>query len=426
MVQLEHEMWLSDDEKSVASIEMGAVVRQTADNFPDPRYRPHIAYATSHYTFAGINPAPYEIWPTADGIGTKPELAERLLTATHDASSVETLAYDTLAMIKGDEDRFGRFLVGVAEIVDWNSAENDSVVRALAQGLKAAADAGHFAILNGETAELGYRTSGYGDTRLNWNAVGISLVVPDKRILGNDLAPGQPIVAFREKSIRSNGLSKARKILETAYLLSTGYKSKMEYVGHWFKTHGIKGNAEKFFSALDFFMGHNFLEQVLPPWHEMYPDITRQLLSPSSLYGSVMYKAQGGIDGPRNVDLIAAAHISGGGVPEKTKRMLESKGLGAQIDAVFPDPEGVQSLLKLVDGFPPEIQEGLKINDMKACLQWNRGIGFLVVTRNTKEAEKLVVISERQGYEAAIAGEIIEQPKIIFRGHTFHYKPKID
>lgn len=424
MPQQESEMWLSQDEKSVASIEMGAVVRQTADNFPDVRYRPDITLATSHYTFAGIDPYPYEIWPTADGIGTKPELAERLFTSDGDPSSFETLAFDTMAMVKGDEDRFGRFMLGVAEVVDWSSADNVDVVRAVARGLKQAADTGRFAVLNGETAELGYRTSGYGKVRLNWNAVGISLVVPGKLILGNELAVGQPIVAFREPSIRSNGLSKARAILETAYLLSLGYQSKTEYIEKWFKDRGVFWNMNDFLAQLDTLMGHNFLEQVLPPWHEMYPDITKQLLAPSSLYGSVMYKAQGGIDGPRSVDLIAAAHISGGGVPEKTKRMLEAKGLGAHIEAVFPDPEGVQSLLKLVNGFPPEIQERLGVTDMSACLQWNRGIGFLVVTRNEKEADKLIEIADSEGYEAKIAGEIIEQPEIIFRGHTFRYEPK--
>ena len=65
------------------------------------------------------------------------------------------MAHDTMAMIKGDEDRFGRFLLGVAEVVDWNTAENIDIVCALARGLKQAADLGRFAVINGETAELG-------------------------------------------------------------------------------------------------------------------------------------------------------------------------------------------------------------------------------------------------------------------------------
>lgn len=417
---------LRHDEKGEASLTLGDVIRQTTDNYPDPRFRPRIYETTTHYTIAGIDPHGFSFWPTADGIGTKPELAERLYTDSVKAGVpnpdvYSSLAFDTLAMIDGDEARFGRYMVGVANVVDMNTAEDTSVVGALASGLKAACDEGGFALLNGETAELGYRTSGYGKTRLNWNAVGISVFNPHKLILGKDLQPGQPIVAFRERSIRSNGLSKARAILETDFLLKQGFNSKEEYVHGRFASHGVIFDRTKMGEILADIFGHDALEQVLPPWHTMHPDITRQLLQPSRLYGPVMREALNRIDEPRWLTITAASHITGGGIPEKMKRMVEAKGLGAAIDPVFPDPEGVTSLLRIASTFPAEVQAKVKINDRVACEQWNRGIGFVMVTEHKQGARKLIDIAEAMGYEAAVAGEITDKPEINWRGHTWEY-----
>ena len=412
---------LSPDLKGQASITMGDVIRRTINNFPEARFRPSIYRKTTHYTIAGIDPSPYKFWGTADGIGTKPEIAERLYSETQDPSYFEGLAFDTLAMIDGDEGRFGRFLVGVLNVLDTNSAKDQKVISALAKGVEAACNKGRFALINGETAELGYRTSGYGDTRINWNAVGISIVNEKKLILGDDLQPGQVVVAFREKSIRSNGLSKARAILEAAYLESLSFASKERSVVDFFRQRGMKGNDEEIISGLKTLFGHDVLEQVLIPWHNAFPYIAKQLLVPSYLYGPIIYDAQGGVEGKRKVDMIAAAHISGGGVPEKGTRMVEPKGLGLAVDAIFPDPEGVSSLLEIVERLSKDAKARININDQTACKEWNRGIGFMVVVPNKEEAKKLIEISGQHDCDAGIAGEITDQPEVQFKGHTWTY-----
>ncbi len=415
------------DEKAVASITLGDVVRQTATNYPDSRFHPQIIEQTPHYTIAGINTHQFPVWVTADGIGTKPEFSERMYDESIFmnnpwADAFETRAFDTMAMIESDEARFGRYMVGAANIIDMNKASNMEVISALARGLKKAADSGRFAILNGETAELSYRASGYGDVHLNWNAVGLSVFNPDKLILGKDLRPGQPIVALREKSIRSNGLTKARAILETDYLLRQGLKSKSEYVARELTSRGITLGDNDIEGLLASIFGHDALEQVLPPWHKDKPEVAKQFLEPSKLYGPAMYAAQGKIDEPRNVEMVAAAHISGGGVPEKARRMVESKGLGISIDAVFPDPEAVSSLLRIAETFPDEVKAKLKIDDRIACEQWNRGIGFLVVTPSMTEANRFIELVAAEGYEAAVAGKTIDKPLIQFRGYDWHVK----
>ncbi len=417
---------LQFDEKAVASLTLGDVVRQTAKNYPDVRFRPDIYQTSPHYTFAGINAHNFPIWLTADGIGTKPELAERLyedsLVEGNPTPEVfESLAFDTLAMIDGDEARFGRYMVGAANVIDMNNAKNVEVISALAGGLKRACNEGHFALINGETAELGYRTSGAGRNRLNWNAVGVSVFNPAKLILGDDLKPGQPIIALREQSIRSNGLSKARAILEADYLLRQGLKSKSEYVLRELTDRGVILGDNDIEGLLASIFGHDAFEQVLPPWHRENPEVTKQLLTPSRLYGPAMYLAQGRIDEPKQVELTAAAHITGGGIPEKTRRMVERAGLGVSLDAVFPQPEAVTSLMAIANTFPNDVREKIQIDDRTACEQWNGGIGFLAVAANDSEANKYVNILEDEGFEAAVAGRVIDKPEIQFRGHTWTY-----
>lgn len=172
-------------------------------------------------------------------------------------------------MIESDEARWGRFLLGIVQIIDTNTATPEMIL-ALARGCKRACDQGRFALLNGETAELGYRVSGYGSSRINWNAVGVSLIVPDKLILGQNLEAGQPIVALRETSIRSNGLTKARQILEAAYIQSMGAPSKedltldmiansLELVQDNLPSHSLR----ELLGVFDEVLGHDFTEQIL-------------------------------------------------------------------------------------------------------------------------------------------------------------------
>ncbi len=133
-----------------------------------------------------------------------------------------------------------------------------------------------------------------------------------------------------------------------------------------------------------------------------------------------MYAAQGGVDGDRWVNIVAAAHITGGGIPEKVRRMLAGKGLGAHIEAVFPEPEGIERLLKLSERLPEEQRERL-IDDKRACEQWNRGIGFVTVVESKGDVEKLVILGQRHNIRVAQVGETTDRKEIEFHGHTWSY-----
>ncbi len=59
------------DEKDRTSHTFSEIIRKTARNFPDSRFHPQ---------HNGIHTNEHRLRPTADGTGTKPELAERLLS----------------------------------------------------------------------------------------------------------------------------------------------------------------------------------------------------------------------------------------------------------------------------------------------------------------------------------------------------------
>lgn len=414
------------DEKEQAARTFADVIQKTRNFFPEEKYRPMVILHRDVNAQYGINPHPHEIFGNSDGTGTKPELGERLFDKTGDYKYHETQAYNGVAMVADDAARFGYFVLGLLNSVDVNSAKDLQFIEALSKGMYAACEKGGFPLLNGETAELGYRTPGWGKNRLNWNLAAVTLINRDKLITGDGLKPGQPIVAFREQSIRSNGLTKAREILETAYLAVAGqFSNRKEMIVQWVKEEmeslGMEIRPNQIENVLNHTpIGENLWEQLQLPWHLSFPQETEELLKPSTIYTPIIYEAQGGVDGKVQVPLVACAHISGGGIPLKGKRMVEEKGLGIHLDPVFPDPQAVQSLMRLAQEHPhPE--KGPLVNNRSASDQWNRGVGFMCVTPDKQSANVLLLLARQMGYEAEIAGEIIPEKKIEWRGETWEY-----
>lgn len=407
------EKLLAPDKKGEASIILGELLKSTASNFPEPQFRVRIEKGKSI-----INPHPFEIYTNADGGGTKPEIAERLFDVSKDPEEFESVVADVCAMIDGDSARDGSFLLGITDILDVTTANKD-IVKAVAKGLGDQARIGQFAILNGETAELGYRAPGYGGFGINLNAVGFNLYVPEKEITGERLAPGQIVVAFREDSIRSNGLSAARWLLQYYYAVSIeGQRERQNAIKDLVEKAGMITELVR--PMMHKLLGDDFAHGECLPWHEKYPEIAKQLKLPSRLYGPIMYEAQGGVFGERKVDIVAAAHITGGGIPLKGIRMVKGRNLGLAIDHVFPDPEAITSIIELAWSIHPD--KDIFIDNITACEEWNRGIGFMVVVPDEEEAKKLIDIAGQHKCEAAIAGEVIDEPAVKFHGHTWRYE----
>lgn len=417
---------ISRDDKESASLTMADAVRATTKNFPDSRFHTQcLRRGTVSEIYQIKNLEKYGIAGNCDGVGTKPELVERLFSIFPDYTLFEWLAFDLAAMVADDAARNGLFVLAIQNNVDVNTAKDTQFIAALARGLRRAAEQGRFAILNGETAELGSRTPGYGDHHLNWNAAATVLVHEEKMYHPEHIRPGQPVVALRERSIRSNGLTRARAILENAYIQGVrGLRTREECIIHdtWERVHReIPREIVRRVLDATYIGGRPAWPHITVPWHlSPFMDLAEKLRAPSTIYTPLIYEAQGGVDGEVRVPIVAAAHISGGGVKLKAERMLEATGLGMHVEPVFPDPEGVPELIDLAQRYP-DPKGGILVDDNQACEQWNRGIGFLCVTEHRQRADALIALAQSLGYEAAIAGAIIPQRSIEWRGHSWDY-----
>jgi len=153
------------DSKAEAGLTFFGVIEESRTFFPDERFHPTERKSVNLEGL--IDAHGYSISSKADGTGTKPETAERLFDATGNIDWFEGPAHDVTAMNVDDNARDGKFTLAVVNSLDVNSAENKPFVAALARGQLAACKKARVALLNGETAELGARTPGYGKHHLN-------------------------------------------------------------------------------------------------------------------------------------------------------------------------------------------------------------------------------------------------------------------
>ena len=283
-----------------------------------------------------------------DGVGTKMELAERM-------GDHSTIAFDLFAMVCDDAVVRGAEPVLIGSILDVNSLGKDGEtyieqIKQLAKGYIAAAKAANVAIVNGEVAELGTRVGGFGPFNYNWGAAVVWFADKDKLFTGNEIKPGDSIVAFQENGFRSNGLSLVRKVFQESY--------------------GDEWHNKKLGESL----------------------IGRLVLTPSKIYSKAVIDAYGGIGEGIKTRIHGVAHITGGGIPGKLGRILKPSNLGAELDNLF-EPSEIML----------HCQELGKIRDEEAYTTWNMGNGMLIVT---PEPEKVIQIALKNGINARIAGKV--------------------
>ncbi len=289
-----------------------------------------------------------------DGVGTKIEIAERL-------NNYRTIAFDLLAMVCDDAVVRGGEPGIMGSILDVKSLGKDGSshiekIKQLAEGYILAAKEANVAIINGEIAELSNRVSGYGDFNSNWGGGLVWFANKDKMFTGYEIQAGDKIVALEEKGFRSNGLSLVRNIF-----------SKI-YGEEW---HNIK-------------LDNQSLGELV--------------LIPSKIYSKAVVDMIGGIDKESKVEIHGVAHITGGGIPGKLRRILKTKNLGAELDNLF---EPSKAML--------HCQEIGEVNGREAYKTWNMGNGMLIITPNP---EKVIEIAKQNGIEAKEAGEVTTDSKI--------------
>ena len=291
-----------------------------------------------------------------DGVGSKVEIAERM-------DQHEGIAADLLAMVCDDAAARGAEPMLVGSILDvsrlYDQRDGEIFLRQIeqiAQGYTTAALATGVMIVNGEIAEMGDRIQGYGRFAYHWGAAVLWFAKRSRLLTGSSIRPGDAIIALGEEGFRSNGISLLRYIFQTHY-------------------------GEDWHEA-------RWQDRLLGGW----------LLEPSCIYTRALVAMTGGFEGVPLAPLHGAAHITGGGIPEKLGRLLMPFGYGAHLEALFPPPP-----LML------HAQELGQISDEEAYRTWHMGQGMLLIT----PTPQLVLDAAHAHHLAARwVGEVTASPTI--------------
>lgn len=287
---------------------------------------------------------------TSDGVGTKVEVAERVGTYS-------TLGFDLVAMVADDLAANGIEPTNLSNILDVDHLD-ERVVDQLMRGLSEAAGKAGVALTGGEIAELGGRIAGWGDgMHFNWcaTALGVLPARLKRPIDGSACLPGDVVVSIAERGLRSNGFSLARKILTEAF-------------------------GERWHSGCPKGIDSTWGECLLTP-----SVVCCRLVAALIEAGTV----------PHGI-----AHITGGGIPDKLGRVLRSRAIGAQLDALHEPPPFVKVMLELG-----------KIPAEEAYRHWNMGNAMLLALTE-RDAEAALRMASEQGFEAKVAGRLIDEPAI--------------
>ena len=295
-----------------------------------------------------------------DGAGTKVEFPQR--TGRYDG-----IGHDLIAMLADDAAIRGGEPALIANVLDVRTlaAPPPSTlahlerVKALANGMVAAAGLAGVAVINGEIAQMGAVISGYGNFPFTWSGSCIWFGRRRRLISGLKVRPGDAVVALREKGFRANGLSLVREVYEKRYG---------------------------------------------PEWHAVPFGLTAKPLGeavalPSVIYAKLLVRLTGGYHGKPVARIHAAAHITGGGIPEKLGRVLRPSGCGAKLFNLFA-PGSVATHCQRIGGF----------SDYEAYDALNMGQGMLLVT---PDPGKVLEEAHKRGIEAQEAGFITPKREIL-------------
>jgi phosphoribosylformylglycinamidine cyclo-ligase len=295
-------------------------------------------------------------WGNADGLGTKPEIA-RL------AGRYDTIATDLIAMVADDAAIQGAEPAHVKTILTVNTLGQDQsrlhYIEDLGRGyVEPAAEAG-VAVINGEIAQHNDSDGTHKEFRFGWEATLTWYAHQSRLIDGSKIQAGDYIVGLRETGLRCNGISLVRRIMASVH-------------------------------------GPNWSEATLDG--ERLVDLA---LAPSRIYTKALVDITGGYDlnRPAKAVLHGAAHITGGGLPEKlVTRLLRKQNLGAIIDSPFEAP----SLIKY-------LQELGNVDDHEAYKTWNMGQGMVLIVPN---ADDIIEICRSHNMEAKVIGRVTVAPEV--------------
>ncbi|MBC8416168.1 MAG: phosphoribosylformylglycinamidine cyclo-ligase [Candidatus Cloacimonetes bacterium] len=349
---------MTDYKKAGVDIQAGDKASKIAYNYAKSTFASRLGMigepVVDEGSFAGlINMGDFYIVQSDDGVGTKMEVAERI-------GKFDTLGYDLLAMVADDVVCLGAETISITNTLDTNKVDT-AIIGDLMKGLAKACNEQKVVIPGGEIAEVGKAVNGNV-----WNATAVGVLEKEKVITGEDIRPGDKIIALKENGFRSNGFSLVRYIIEQKL--------------------GCEGYSQP------------------SPFGKSWGEI---LLEPSRIYSGALLEILGRFGVERKVNIKGIAHITGGGIPGNFKRVLKQTESGAYFDNLYEPSDMVK-----------EIQKMGKVTEEEAYITWNMGNGIMLVAAPGDVEKTLGLLS----IEAQIVGEIIKEKKIILNSKGLNQK----
>ncbi len=147
----------------------------------------------------------YGVAVTTDGVGTKVIVAEKM-------GKFDTIGIDCVAMNVNDLIAIGAEPIAMVDYIA-TFRPDEKVMEQIAIGLERGCEIANITLVGGETATL-------PDLIRGWDLVGtaVGVVEKDKIITGEKIREGDVIFGIPSSGIHSNGLTLARKVIESAGL----------------------------------------------------------------------------------------------------------------------------------------------------------------------------------------------------------------
>ncbi len=293
-----------------------------------------------------------------DSTGSKIDLA-------FDVGKYDTLGFDLAAMVADDAVCTGAEPIAISNTIDVPKIDA-TIIDQLMGGLAKACTAQKIVVPAGEIAEVPGAV-----TRGVWSATVIGIVAKDRVLKPETIKPGDAIIALKDPVARSNGFSLIRSILAKAH------------GNDWFKKEWKDGAT----------------------WGEVF-------LTPSVIYSAAILALTGRHGEPVHVPVKGVAHITGGGIPSKLKRVLKKSKYGATLTDLWSPHEALLDVIKLGN-----------VSVEEAYRTWHMGSGMLMILEE-KNAKKTLELLAASGVEAKQAGTVTQEPAIdisAFDGKVLHF-----
>ncbi|MDD5103495.1 MAG: phosphoribosylformylglycinamidine cyclo-ligase [Candidatus Peribacteraceae bacterium] len=296
-----------------------------------------------------------------DSTGSKIDLA-------FDVGKFDTLGYDLAAMVADDAVCTGAEPIAISNTIDVPKIDA-KVIDQLMGGLAKACTEQKIVVPAGEIAEVPGAVA-----RGVWSATVVGIVAKDRVLKPETVKPGDVVIALRGAVARSNGFSLIRKILLDAH------------GKEWFTKEWKNGTT----------------------WGEV-------LLTPSVIYSAAILALIGRHGEPVHVPVKGVAHITGGGIPSKLKRVLKKSGFGAALTDLWVPHAALVDVITLGH-----------VSTEEAYRTWHMGSGMLAIVEE-KHVKKALELLKTNGIEAKQAGTITEKPVIeitAFNGKVLSFPVK--